>query len=363
MKNQKRKVIGAAVGFLMFCLFIWLKPQEDYSAAERRKLEQFPEIHMDAILNGSFMKDFEAYTVDQFPLRELFRRIKAVVSLKKDNHGLYLAKGYLNSMEYPLDEEAVLYASRVFQNICDKYVENNAVYLSVIPDKNYFLAEENGYLALDYEKMVSDLKKQNANMHYIDIFPLLTEEAYYKTDIHWRQEKLIPVAEEILKVMCKEDFLSEKSRTKYQEKQVDGDFYGVYYGQAALPVKPDKISYLSNSIITEYRVYDYQNAKEIPVYDIEKTKGKDPYEMFLGGSISLLTIENANSISNRELIVFRDSFGSSIAPLLASSYDKTTLIDIRYINSSVLEQYVDFNNADVLFLYSVPVLNNSETLK
>ena len=55
---------------------------------------------------------------------------------------------------------------------------------------------------------------------------------------------------------------------------------------------------------------------------------------------------------------FRDSFGSSIAPLLIENYRKITLIDFRYINEKLIEQYIKFENQDILFLYSVPVLNS-----
>jgi len=37
---------------------------------------------------------------------------------------------------------------------------------------------------------------------------------------------------------------------------------------------------------------------------------------------------------------------------------KITLIDFRYINEELIEQYIKFENQDILFLYSVPVLNS-----
>ena len=101
----------------------------------------------------------------------------------------------------------------------------------------------------------------------------------------------------------------------------------------------------------------------MPVYDMEKANGKDPYEMFLSGSISLVTIDNPNAKTDKELVLFRDSFGSSIAPLLATGYSKVTVVDIRYVQSAILGRFVNFENADILFLYSTLVLNNSETLK
>jgi hypothetical protein len=157
--------------------------------------------------------------------------------------------------------------------------------------------------------------------------------------------------------------MGTKLNTVYEEKTLDKDFYGVYYGQAALSLKPEKIKYLTNSTLENCRVYDYQNSKEISVYDMEKANGKDPYEMFLGGPLSLVSIENGNAKTDKELIIFRDSFGSSIAPLLVEGYKKITLIDIRYIHPNMLSQFIEFDNQDVLFIYSTSVINNSETLK
>ena len=96
---------------------------------------------------------------------------------------------------------------------------------------------------------------------------------------------------------------------------------------------------------------------------MDKAYGKDPYEMFLSGSLSLITIENPNATTDKELVIFRDSFGSSIAPLLVEGYAKVTLVDIRYVASDLVGRFVDFENQDVLFLYSTLVLNNSVTLK
>jgi hypothetical protein len=97
---------------------------------------------------------------------------------------------------------------------------------------------------------------------------------------------------------------------------------------------------------------------------MEKAHGKDPYEMFLSGTQPLLVIENPNAEAERELILFRDSFGSSLAPLLAEGYSKITVVDIRYVNSAFLGGLVDFSEkagreVDVLFLYSTILLNSS----
>ena len=88
--------------------------------------------------------------------------------------------------------------------------------------------------------------------------------------------------------------------------------------------------------------------------------------MYLHGSAAYLTITNPNATTNRELVIFRDSFGSSITPLLAQGYSEVVMLDLRYIMSQALpmmNSFIQFENADVLFLYSSLVLNDALSMK
>ena len=76
-----------------------------------------------------------------------------------------------------------------------------------------------------------------------------------------------------------------------------------------------------------------------------------------------MEIENPMATTDKELVLFRDSFGSSIAPLLAQGYKKVSVVDIRYIQSNFVGSFVDFENKDVLFLYSTTLINNSSAMK
>ena len=95
----------------------------------------------------------------------------------------------------------------------------------------------------------------------------------------------------------------------------------------------------------------------------EKFGGIDPYDVFLSGALPLISIENKENGTGRELLLFRDSFGSSIAPLLLEGYSKITLIDLRYISADILGKYIEFKDQDVLFLYNTQVINNRYMLK
>ncbi len=307
------------------------------------------------------MEDFETYAADAFPFRQGFRQVKAVVAggifRRQDNNGVYAAGGYLSALEYPMDLASLDYAAGRFRYVREKYLtEENRVFFSIIPDKNCFLAEESGRPSMDYGEFERQMAQRVDFAEYISVSGLLEKEDYYETDTHWRQERITDVAKLLAERMG--TTLSED----YETHILGEDFYGVYYGQAALPHKPEKLQYLTGEAINGCHVYDWQNGREIPVYNMENI-GKDPYEMFLSGPLSLITIENKNAREDKKLVIFRDSFGSSIAPLLVSGYSRITLADIRYMHPDLLGQFVDFKGCDVLFLYSTMVLNNSETLK
>lgn len=347
-----------------FALWSLLQPDAATSVAERRPLAQMPEISAESVLSGAFMTDFERYTLDQFPLRDTFRTVKACTALyamgQKDNNGLYTVDGYVSKLDYPLDTSSVDYALGRFQFVYDRYLAEADVnvYFSVIPDKNTFMAAENGYPAFDYAELCDRARSGTSFAQFIDIAPLLELSDYYRTDTHWRQESITDVAAYLLTAMG-----AEADAPDYTVQEADTPFYGTYAGQAALPLQPDALRYLESDTLARCTVYDHETASEIPVYALEAAAGKDPYALFLSGSKSLLTIRNPDAKTDRRLILFRDSFGSSLAPLLVSGYSEITLVDIRYISPVILDRFIDFEDQDVLFLYSASILNNSETIK
>jgi len=366
--NDRTKNIAVTIVFIVFFAFSTLlvafhNPNE-VSGNERRKLAQLPELSLENILSSKYMEDFDKYTLDQFPFRETFRKLKAVTQFsifhQKDNNGIYIVDNTVSKIEYPLKESSVINAAGKFKDLYDTYCSGKdvAVYYSIIPDKNYFIAKPNGYLSMDYDRLVSLIKKNLDSMKYIDIFDCLSIEDYYSTDTHWRQEKLTNVVERIAKEM---GFLKRLTGTYRLNKL--SSFHGVYYGQAALPMAADNIYYLSSNVIDSCTVYNYETNKYSDFYDLGKGDSNDPYEIFLSGAVPLLTIENPNAEIDKELVIFRDSFGSSIAPLFVEAYSKITLIDIRYITSDYLVNFITFDKQDVLFLYSTLVINNSTMLK
>lgn len=366
MKNKIRIAGAIIVGvfWLILTACAWFLPSKEMSESERRKLAQFPELTVESVLEGKFTTNFETYTLDQFPLRDTFRQVKSIfhyyVLNQQDNNDIYVHDGYAAKMEYPLNTSSVDYAIDKFNSIYNMYMKGKGVkvYFSVVPDKGYYLSGDSGHLAMDYETMFNSFEDIKW-AQYIDITDMLSVESYYYTDTHWRQENIVPVAQKLCEAMGAPITEADKFTMELIEKP----FYGVYYGQAALPMQPEEMYILNNDYISNATVFDYETNQTIGVYDVDAVNDKDLYDTYLHGAKALLRIDNPNAKTNKELIIFRDSFGSSIIPLMLENYKTITVIDIRYVSSQFIKSYVQFRNQDVLFLYSTLVLNNSFTLK
>lgn len=365
--NNKVKDICISMMFIIiivgfFVLNIVIKDY-DISYSERRKLAKFPDIN--TILEQDFSDEMENYAMDNFVFRDKFRSIKTYFKLdvlkQKDNNSLFVIDDVIYKMLYPLNEKSVINFSSKINNIYDKYLVNNSnVYYTIVPDKNYYLSDNQGYLKINYNELICSVKENiNSNITYIDIIDTLNKQSYYKTDSHWKQESIINTISKIareMKIIDDIDFEFEKNEY--------GEFYGSYYGQLGKNMNSDRIYYLTNNVIKEATTYNYETKREAKVYDIDKANNSlDKYDIFLSGATPIIEIKNNILNTQKELIIFRDSFGSSIAPLLLEAYGKITLIDTRYITTDLIPKYVDLDNKDILFLYSTLLINESGVLK
>ncbi len=355
-KNIIITILFVTILLTAFILNI-IKEDSQISIVERRKLATFPDLSFDNIIDGSLSKEFEDYALDQFICRDEFRNIKSLWSnyifRKKDNNGIFVKENAIYKIEYPLNAANVLKNTKKIDDICNKYLKGKKTYFCIIPDKNYYLDED--ILKIDVSEMQNMVKKELPYMNYIDICNELTLKDYYRTDLHLKEENLLKAVNKI-----KEEMNLDIDKNANYDIEELGDFYGVYYGKQSKKLIPDKINILTNNTIKNSVTYNYETSEKSPVYNKYKFQTSlDKYDVYLSGATPLITIENLDSSNDKELILFRDSFGSSIAPLLIENYSKITLVDLRYISSKILDNYIDFNNQDVLFLYSTLILNQN----
>ena len=360
--NDKIKDIVVTLVFLITIISLFLinviKKDTDISIAERRKLATMPELTTKSLFDGTYFKKFDSYVTDQFVERDAFRKIKIDIELstKGEYNNLYLYDDYIIEEIFPLNSNSINNLTNKINYIKDTYLNDNSnIYYTIIPDKNYFV--NNGNLKLDYNKLQDMMKSNLTNLNYINIFDKLTLDNYYKTDTHWKEEDLFNVANTIANQM---NFDITNNNNVVNTITT---FKGSYAGRLSVTKDIDTIKTISNPSTLNSSVYNYETKKYTDIYDYTKINSLDKYDIYLSGAVPIIDIINNNTSSDKELIVFRDSYGSSLIPLLIEGYKKITVIDIRYISSKILNKYIDFNDQDVLFMYSILTINNSFSIR
>ena len=367
MEKQKpalRHIITAAVFILFIGVFFILNfavPAPAVLVSERRIPAKFPEFSMDTILDGSFMSRFGDYAADRFVFRDMFRGIHSFIVLdiyqQTDKSGIYRCPDVglgeyrsTNATAFRQTSERILKAAQSLEEF------DLNIYYTVVPDKSTFAARYMPGFDLGTAEVI--LNDVLSDYTYIRVAEQLDADSFYRTDLHWNQTKIISVTNHLLTSM------GANPLTGQLNEVFAGEWRGLYSGQLALPVAADSMSYVD---VPGLRV-SYLDEKTLeltagPVYEAERINGVDPYDLFLRGPQPLIVIENDNA-PQRELFLFRDSFGSSLAPLLASSYSKITVIDLRYIHLSMLGYFVEFTpGSDALFIYSSQIFNNPSILQ
>ena len=167
MNNRIIRSLGTAIVitvWVVLVILVWLAPDQDISISERRKLASQPEFSTQTVFSGKYMAEFDDYVLDQFPLRDSFRRLKALMHYhllqQADNNEIYIADGYASDLDYPLNETSVRYALKRFNYIYETYLSgnNDNVFVSVVNMNVFQRVEAFSALELIYLTAVVDIR-------------------------------------------------------------------------------------------------------------------------------------------------------------------------------------------------------------
>ncbi len=283
-----------------------------------------------------------------------FRSLDTSLAVPAEN-GYMLIDGRYVEAEEPFNEVSAQRFAEKFNTLREKYFADNKVYYTTIPEKGYYLRDKTTHY-LSHDSVSAYLSDAMYDWTSIDIASVLTVDDYYTTDRHWKQENLFPVVEEFAKTMG--FTVTKEAYTPVVVENYRGD-----YAKDIADIPAETLTYLVSDVINAATVEDFQNTKVKTVYNPDKLTSKIPYDVFLSGATPLTTITNPNAAQTRELVIFRDSFGSSIIPLFIEGYSKITVVDLRYMASDFLPQFVSFEGAEVLVMLSDKIVNNSILLK
>ena len=351
-------IIGVFLGFIaaFFILRLCL-PVSEFSERENRYLAQRPAFSLAALFSGRFTEDFESYTTDQFPFRDVWTTLKArceLLSGKKENNGVYFCGDGVLISRFDTPEDQVVLENAGF---IDSLAENVdvPVYFALIPgaaETERSLLPENapcGSQAEIIEKAYAASGAENVDM-LSSLSAHSDEYIFYHTDHHWTTLGAFYG----YTALCEAMGLAPAELSDYARETVTESFYGTTYSSSGFSwVTPDTIEVFvpdDGSIeITNYR--DGEPA-ETPLYDDSFLEKKDKYSYFLGGNTPRLSIQTGHD--GPRLCVIRDSYADSLVPFLLRDFSRIDLLDLRYFKSS-LSQYIRDGGFDiVLVMYSVP---------
>ena len=376
-RTRKKGNIIFTFLIMLFCLMLGFFsligifiPDRQLSENENRVLAQMPVLTVSGVLDGSFMKDFEAYLADQFPLRDEAIYLKGFFERlwgKSSENGVYIGKNdFLFDVPTAFDEDKMADTASLVNKLCKKNSKLNAVF-TLVPNSTCIYRENlpEGLVLPDQskqiEKLYAALDKEIVTVDAVSA--LLREKSYhdvfYKTDHHWTTRGAYSV------------FLEIADKLKLDVKKDSFSFYTVSNGfegtlkakstfakakdslEICVPEKSEGSYYIEISGVTE---------KYSSCFFEEKLNEKNKYEVFLGGNYESLTVTTSLP-EGRKLVVVKDSFANCIIPMLTPYFTKILVLDPRYMTESVQKLLQEDDYTDLLFLYNANTFFDDTSLK
>ena len=365
--------LGTIFMYLLPAVFLinLITPVRQFSEMENRVLSGRPSVTASSLASGTFSSQYETYVNDQFVMRDLFVRIKAIVDRlmgKVESNGVYLGKkGYLMEAFTPPDETRLgnlLTAMLAFKTAHPDVAQ----YAVIAPNAVNILSDclptaapavdQNPYIDRVYSVLA------NAGVTGIDLRPALSshiaESLYYKTDHHWTTRAAYYAYLEAAKAMG-----LDASLVTYQELPATKTFQGTLSARSGyrssatdeidvfLPVG-NELSYVVNYVDEQRRVGSF--------YQTSRLSTRDKYAMFFDGNHAQVRISFPGAPKGT-LLVLKDSYANSLVPFLAPHYQTIIMIDPRYYYGDLALLMEEWEVDDVLYLYNANTFFSDTSLE
>ena len=386
--TEKGAMVAVAV-ILIFLMSIFgiaglhiLTDDKDFSESENRVLADMPGLTLSGIFDGSFMKDFESYLTDQFPLRDKLISLKTyadrVVGRDEEN-GVYIGKD-----DFLFDSQSEYNETQV-KEITDAVVKFTKSNKNI--KRAFLLAPNSSYIYAD--KLPRHLEMPNQRDQIRDIYKLLKKDSkmtwvnicslfersvkesdtllYYKTDHHWTTR----AAKKVFNVLKDKWGLtktgsiyeSAEAEPKYSFYTVSTTFQGTLSSTAGVHDTYDNVEICMPEKSKGTYVVNFESAsqKTSSLFFNEKLEHKNHYEVFLGGNYDKVIITTVSESPNT-LLLIKDSYANCMIPMLTPYFSKIVVIDPRYLTDS-LDSIVKENDfTHILFLYNLNTLLEDTSL-
>ena len=357
MKQRALNIVTVALfalALLAVPLYWLLCPRKTFSETERRYLAEPPKLT--SLKDWSFDDAVETYLADQLPGRDALVGLDAytvLLSGRQVSEDIWMDReGYL--VEAPVKASPEQLDKRLGRMAALGEKTGLPVYVMAVPSTGYV---RRGTLpkALAALYPDGDLLGRIEDAPGVTVVPLENEFLqsgqgwYYRTDHHWTGEGAYAAYRLFMKTAGREAL----DYDRFYHHTVPG-YVGSTRSRSALWLtKPDVLTMdepmdapVTVTFSDDEKAYD-------SLFFLDHLTEYDWYPLFLDGNHPVTVIENRSAPDGPTLLMVKDSFGNTLAPLLVPSYGKIVLVDPRYYRGSVAELCAEQGADEILFCYSL----------
>lgn len=366
-KAQLALVIAfcAAIGLLFLLLLVLPKHAGELSPLEFRSLADHPIIGKSAsqlsgeLVKGELSSNVDSFLEDHFPARSFFIALNSyylrLTGRNANQPVIWGRNGRLFDEPLPGESEQFEKNKAKLKEFCDANGLDS--YVVIVPSAAIVCTQDAPPVFPDYyDGVYVDSLKGDGSVFVIepdrsvegypgpfgsgdftcvpDIASLFSAQddpgsLFYKTDHHWTMDG----AYLCYSRLC--DKLGIEPVPKESFTVDEYEFYGSFYREAGMWLtKPDTLEVWRSPALDAMNVTIGVGERAVThsgVYDESKlAEGEvDKYAAYLWSNNGLTVIENPDG-NGETLLLVKDSYGNSIAPLFALNYSRIVMLDTRY---------------------------------
>lgn len=369
----------------LFAIVALLDHDKDSSALEGKKYEQKPVFSLDGLIDRTFLKSFETYFSDQFPLRDNWIETNNYISthLFRNNliKGVYTGDSdYLISVVNSTAEDKVLNQSinKINDFAATLKPLDIPIYFALVPNKSTMMEEKLPKHIESYANEYSDsfIAGLSNQIHSLDLrktlLPHLQEEnMYFYTDHHWKPKAAFYAYQEIINTLNEKDksigVPLKISDFNWQEDQTP--FYG---SEARKVTKLNVNQYDTITIVTKKdeeakidiryggisgrKLYDYDYLNDQETYT-------NRYAAYLSGDKSEIVMKNPSVKNGKRVLIMKDSYANPMIQFFTNHFEEVRVLDLRHYNRMSVKEYIAKHNIHyALFVHNINSISTTPSL-
>ena len=320
---------------------------------------------------NSFMDDFETYFADHLVGRDLWvegANTLSRLSGKQEINGVYTVDNQMIQAFKEYDAEEVQKSLEAMEKFAERYPDIQMNFMLVPTSQELFKEKLPSYAGLLSEKdFIDECYSKLEKIGTIDALSYLAEHKneyiYYRTDHHWTSLG----AYYAYCAAAKSLGYSAYGLNSFNVETVSSEFRGTLYSKTLdSSVPADSMDYYilasGEPSVHMASINDNKKTEYDSLYVRDYLETKDKYSSFTGENAPIVEI-TTDVEKGKNLLVIKDSYAHSLVPFLSKHYSKITMVDMRYINTS-LNNFINMSEYDqVLFMQNVITFTEHSYMK